>query len=437
MVAVSAAPARLWHVPGFVPLAVSSWMWHVTRWGTLFCSTYLMTQLSGAPILNQLVGASIFAPLLAGGLLGVGTLADRVSRRTLILRAELVLLPLTALMYVLVATEAVRPWMIYPFALAVGTGGLINVVSQRPMMYEIGGPRFASRALAIEMAGSASSSVAGTLLGGTIIETVGISAAFGLILVPLGLSALLLLAVPDPTRPASPAPVGEVSGAGGAGGPGAAGPPSPPPAALPPLLVSVLGVTIILNLFFAPFTPLVPVMADRLGASAFLTGVLAASGGVGQFCGGLFFGSHVQVRRGRVYAFGVGAALVGVICFALSPVLWMASLCLVLGGVGHGGFNAAQSVLVIESVGPQDRGWALGKLSMAIGCMPVGQITMGLVAEAIGAPAAIVCVAATGLVVLACWLRWRPQVVQLRSTPPPKAVEVAVAAEVDASLAAG
>lgn len=404
-------PARLWQVPGFVALAASSWMWHVTRWGTLFCSTYLMTQMSGAPILNQLVGAAVFAPLLLGGL-GVGALADRISRRTLILRTELALIPLTVAMYALVATDAVRPWMIFPYALAVGTGGLVNVVSQRPMMYEIGGPRFASKALAVEMAGSSSSSVAGALLGGVIIQTTGIAAAFGLTLVPLVLSALLLLTVPDPTVSPRQPPSRDRAGAGAT-----ARPRRPSPDRLPARLVSILGVTVILNLCVAPYVPLVPVMAGHLGATAFLTGVLAAAGGTGQLCGGIFIGSRVPTWPGRAYSFGVAAALFGVIGFGLSPALWTAAGCLLLGGFGHGCFNATQSVLVMESVAPLERGWALGKLSMAIGVMPVGQISTGLIAEAIGARAALVSVAVTGVAALSYWLVVRPEVVHIRSMP--------------------
>ena len=66
-------------------LLISSWMWHLTRWGGLFLGTYLVTHLGGQPIANQFVGAStnlLIASLWYAGLilLVIGLLTSLAAR---------------------------------------------------------------------------------------------------------------------------------------------------------------------------------------------------------------------------------------------------------------------------------------------------------------------------------------------------------------------
>ncbi|NIV73598.1 MAG: hypothetical protein GWN37_01815, partial [Gammaproteobacteria bacterium] len=55
-----------------------------------------------------------------------------------------------------------------------------------------------------------------------------------------------------------------------------------------PILVSILGVTITVNLFHFPFMPIVQVIGERLGASASGIGLLSASTGLGMMLSGIF-----------------------------------------------------------------------------------------------------------------------------------------------------
>ena len=52
-------------------------------------------------------------------------------------------------------------------------------------------------------------------------------------------------------------------------------------------LISILGVTVIMNAFYFSFMPMVPVFADRLDVSAFWAGVLASGTSLGSIIGGL------------------------------------------------------------------------------------------------------------------------------------------------------
>jgi MFS family permease len=388
-------------VPGYKALFLSSWLWHTTRWGGLFSSGYLVTQLTDAPIINQLVGASIFAPMLFGGLIA-GALSDRLDRRRVITVAQLVLIPISLAMFVVVQAGLVRVWMVFPFMIALGIGGLVNMTAQRALIYETVGPRFAGRALPMEAVGSSSSNMAGALVGGALIGAVGIGAAFGLMALTLCLSAWLLRLVPQPrgTQPQVPAAV-TVSDQMRS---------SVALLRRSPSMASMLGVTVVFNLFYFAFIPLVPVMAERFGASALLTGVLGAAVGAGQLLSGLTFASFNVTQRGRIYVGGVVLALCALGSFAMSPHFALGFIALIAAGAGSGGFGSMQSVLVIEAADDGERGAALGLLSTAIGVLPLGMLLLGVSAELLGAQRALLVSSCAGLTVLAIWLIRRPAV---------------------------
>ena len=403
----TAAPERagtlagLLRVPGFKLLIISSVLWHMTRWSGLFSCGYLVAQMTDAPFLNQLAGASLLAPMLVGGMVA-GSFSDRVDRRRFVLATQLVLLPISVLMFAVVRSGLVQVWMVFPFMLALGCGGLVNMTAQRPLVYETVGPEFAARALTIEAVGVGASSVFGSLVGGSLIAAVGIGAAFLFLPVALLVSAVLLTRVPPPAHRTPPGTAavsvqGQVQE-------------SLVVLRQSPSLASMLGVTVVMNLCYFSFVPLVPVMAERFEAGPFLTGVLAASAGFGQLGAGLVISSQHVTRRGRLYVGGSTIALASLGLFAVTPMLALGVVLLVLGGVGQSGFGTQQSVLAMESVGTAERGTGQGLLSTAIGALPVGMLVLGGSAQLLGPRPALVTSSAVGLAALAVWLAKWPQV---------------------------
>ena len=378
-------------VSGYRPLCVSSWLWHTTRWGGLFSTSYLLTQIANSPLLNQVAGALIFAPMLVGGFLA-GMVSDRFDRRRLLLATQLTLIPISLLMFVLVQSGQVRVWMTFPFMFAVGIGALLNMTAQRPLIYETVGDRLAPRALTIETTAQAAAGVFGTLVGGVLIEEVGIGASFAGMAILLCLSAALLRVVPSPQAArAGSTPTVSLADQARASAELVRG---------SRRLVAMLGVTVIQNVFYFSFTPIVPVVAKQFGASAVVAGALSAAAGCGQIAAGALLSSrHIQ-RRGLVFAGGAGVALVSLSVFASAPLLSIAFAALVVSGVGQAGFASMQSLLAIESASVFERGAALGVLSTAIGSLPLGMVVIGLGAQALGARPALLVSAATGFLAL-------------------------------------
>ncbi len=402
-------------VPGYPSLCASSLLWHTTRWGGLFLITYLITGMAHSPFLVQLAGALLFIPMLVGGLLA-GAISDRFERRRMVLTVQAVLVPVEFAMFFLVQSGQVRVWLCLPYMLALGVGGLVNMTAQRPLIYEIAGPRLAPAAMAIEATAQAGSSMIGTLASGLLISHLGMAAGFAGMAVLLCVSLALLRRVPIPARPAAR------SGAASPGG----RPPGAPRAAAghavraqlaacaalvrgSQRLRGTLAVTIVMNLLCFGYLPLVPLVAGRFSVGAALTGLLAAATGAGQILCGLTLSTLRISRHGLVFAAGSGVALAGLIGFALAPTFALAVAALFLGGLGQGCFAAMQGLLAIESAAESQRGAVLGVLSTCIGALPIGMLLMGFEAAVAGIRPALICSALAGLTLLGCVIARLPQ----------------------------
>lgn len=398
----------LYRVPGYPQLFVSSFIWHTTRWGGLFTTSYLLAELAGSPILSQVVGALLFAPMLIGGLVA-GMISDRLERRKLVLAVQMVLIPVEFAMSALVWTGAVQVWMTMPFMFLVGIGGLANMTAQRPLIYETVGPALAARALTIESTAQAGSAMFGTLAGGILIETAGMGAGFVTMGVLLCISAVLLWQVPTPRHGSRRNAVAFSVRAQLVAS-----------AALvrrSRRLVATLGITVVMNLCMFGYQPLIPIVGGDYTTSATVIGALAAAPGCGQIVAGLGLSARPLERHGLVFAVGSGIALCGLLGFATAPALGIAFLALFVSGVGQAAFGSMQSLLAIESAGEMERGAALGVLSTCIGAMPVGMILIGIGAEIVNPGTALTVSALLGLTGLATVVAQRSELLARSPVP--------------------
>ncbi|MGU3502125.1 MFS transporter [Mycobacterium sp. C31M] len=390
---------ELLRVPGYPSLFASSFIWHITRWGSLFTTSYLIAQTLDAPILNQILGALLITPLLLGGLVA-GTMSDRLDRRRLVLAVQLFLIPVQFGMFALVLADRVAVWMTFPFMLALGLGALTNVTAQRVLLYETVGPELAVRAMPIESTALATSSMFGGLVGGLLIDRVGVAGGYFVLGVLLCISVLLLWRVPPPAHAAPRDRTDRASFLAQL-------------AASASLirrsrrLVGTLLVTVVLNLFLFGYLPLVPVVAKEFSSAALVAGLLGAAAGFGHvICGLTLTMSPIGRRTGSVFAAGSVIGLLGLLVLGLAPAYPIAWLGLFILGVGLAGFGSMQSILAMESTDESERGAALGLVGTAIGAQPIGMLWIGAAAEWIGTSNALLLSSVLGLVTIAIVL-WR------------------------------
>ncbi len=394
-------------VPSFGFVWFSGLIWHLCRWGILFLGTYLVEDLTGSPRLVQLAGTVLYAPLLVGGLLG-GLISDKLERLRTVRVQLLVLVPLTVLIGVLVRADAIQVWMIYLYLFAGGIGWITDMTSRRALIFDLVGPGRLNNAMALESLSLSSGMVMGALVGGSAIQAVGVGSAYFFIAGFLALAFVSLIPVRTPQQTASRADDGERS----------LNPVQELVAGVRQLrsnrgVISILGVTAIANFFLFAYFPIVPVMAERLNASASRAGLLLAGTGIGMMIGSALMARIDPYRRGLAYVTGVFAAIAMIVPFALADRYPVALAFLVASGIGSGFFGSTQSALIIAEAPPDLRGRALGLLSMAIGALPVGMYVLGEEAERWGAPQALVAHALTGAVILAFWLSRRREVLSM------------------------
>ena len=394
-------------VPGYPFLLLAGWFWNICRWGCGFLGAYIANKLSGSARLVQFTGVTLWAPLLIGGVAG-GMVSDRFDRRKTVVAQFLVVVPLAALMGLAGTTGSakmgnLRLWMVYGFLVVVGIGWLIDMTSRRAIVYDLVGAERLQNAMALESISSATGLALGSLIGGTAIQAVGVGDSFFWLAGLFGLALLCFLAVPRVPRgvPSSTEPPMQALRAGFR------------LVRSERRLLSVLGVTAVVNFFGFSFTPLVQVVGSHFNVQPFLIGLLASMTGFGMMLGSMFVARTQPYRRGRVYVVGAVVSLLVLAAFAGAPWYLAAIPALLVSATGMGLFGSTQSTLVMTSVAPELRGRALGLLSTAICVLPIGMIALGEVAQRVGARWAIASSVLTGLVVLALWLRRRPEVWRL------------------------
>jgi predicted MFS family arabinose efflux permease len=301
--------------------------------------------------------------------------------------------------------------MVYPFLAVVGVGWVVDMTCRRAMVSEVVGPDLLANAMALESVSLAAGLALGTLVGGTAIEAIGVGNAFLCVAALLTGSLVTFARVPHHVGSHPPAPIGPGQTSGSSSlralvqGFGLLG--------RYPSLLSVLGVTAFVNFFYFSFTPLVQVFGRQLGVGPALVGVLASMIGVGMMVGSLSVARLLPRRRGLVYVSGAFAAMLILAPFTQSR-WYPLSLVLLLGAsVGMGLFGSTQATLVMTVASAEVRGRALGLLSTAIGVLPLGMIALGELAEAFGAPVAVLSFTLAGAALLLLWLWLRPEVLHV------------------------
>ena len=365
----------------------------------IFLCTYMVNRLTGSPLLVQLVGSAFFLPMFAGGALG-GVISDRFDRRRTILWQMVMLIPCSLLIAVVILSGEVRAWMLYPFILLVGIGQMVDMTSRRALIFELVGEGRITNAMALEAVSMTGGAMIGFALGGAVISILGTGEAFALMAAFYLAGSLLLAGVPSLPHVEHPDRHASLASELAAGFRYVRSQPA---------LVSVLGVTVLMNTFYFTFIPIVPVLADRLEVGALLAGILASANAFGSLVGTLLLARGLSFGRGAIYVGGCYVALLFLLVFAAVDMYPIALLALTMAGAGLAGFATMQSVLVMVGSTAEMRGRAMGILSMAIGALPFSMLGLGLVAQIAGSQAAVMGSGLIGLLALAAWNLRRPE----------------------------
>ena len=384
--------------PRFLAVWVVGGLTGIVRWLQLLVLGLYTFQVTGSPLLVSLVPMLWMLPLALCGPF-VGVVADRVSRKALLVASLVLALAVSVAMAIASSAAALGfPW-IAAAAVVSGIFWATDMPVRRRLLGDLSDGDLAA-AMSLDSATSNATRMAGPVLGGVVLQTFNLSGVFLLsaALFAACLVAIALTPVPGAGRPAQSTHfVRElVSGIRFVVGDAR--------------LRWVFGITIVFNVFGFPFTSMIPVIGSgQLGLDPAMVGLLGSTEGVGAFIGAIIIAVAVRPRAfAPLYAWGTTAYLAFVGCLGTvsllvaGPVLSFLAAAGVLFAVGLAGacFSAMQGTLSYLNALPEYRSRVLGVLTLCIGTGPIGFLHVGWLAETFGAPVALMVTGCEGLLAL-------------------------------------
>jgi MFS family permease len=401
---VAGEPVGVLRLPGFAGLWLSAGSGSLARVVTQVGLSWLALELTGSPFLVGVILAARMLPHLALGMIA-GVLADWFERRHLLI----VVNGLGALVALALVGAGLVGGLSYPAllvgALVIGSLDAVRVTTTQTYVFDLTLAAQATRGLALTNFGVQLFGVLGGAVGGYVLAQGGATALFGLVGLALAAAALTLMAQrggavsarsaadrirPDPRRAVVLLFRNRLVGA----------------LSLAILLTELFGFsnqtllpTVARDVFDAGPGGLGTLLAVR-SAGGMASLLLLARLGTGDRTGGVLLGAIA----------GMGLSLVA---FAGAPSFELAVVAMALvGGMGSA-IDSLGQTLVQRSCAESERGAAMGIWAFSIGFAPLGHLSIGATANALGVGPAQV-ISGTALVLVAAVLARHTPIRKLR-----------------------
>lgn len=357
----------------------------IGTWLQKAAQAWLVLELTGSGTWLGVTAALQQLPTLLVGMWG-GLLADRVSKRRILLTTQSVSVVPAVALGVLSATGTITLWMILALALLLGTVEALDKPARHTFIMEMARPEHATNAVTLNSIVQNLGKVGGPAAAGVLIATVGIPLTFFLnaasfVAVIVGLALMRT----DQIRRAVPAPRhrGQLTE-------GLRYVRDSPDLLAPLLLMAVSGT------LAYEWQVTLPLFAHQtFGDDARVFGFMFSAMGLGAVLGGLALAGLLRASAGGLVVAGLAfsAILLGV---AVSPVLAVALVLLFLLGASSIAFRAVANSHVQLRSDPAMRGRVMALMVIAVtGTSPIGGPLIGWIGDVIGARATFV-VGATG-----------------------------------------
>lgn len=351
-------------------------------WVQSVAQQWLVLKLTGSAFELGLVTAIQFVPLLLLSLVG-GVVADRVTKRNLLLLTQFVSAALAIALGTLVKTGQVQYWHVLLFAGALGTVNAFYAPARQAFVPELVAKDDMLNAVALNSAIFNGARVVGPAVGGLMVATLGLAPNFYLNAASyLAVIAGLLLIRPRPPREDARAENMRHNLAEGLAY-----------VRHTPVVLTLLLLVGVASLFAINFSILLPLFAEyvlHIGSGGY--GLLMASMGAGSLAGSLFlaFLTRREYARRLVYV-GAMTLTAAEIVLGLSRIAGLSVGLLVLIGLSQTLFTTTANTSILTLTPRRLQGRVMSVYSlMFLGMTPFGSFLMGWVAERFGAPAAMI-----------------------------------------------
>jgi MFS family permease len=376
--------------PAFRTLLLGTMATNSAFWMYQVAVGWLALQMTDSPFFVGLTGFAGGIPLLVVSL-PAGVIVDRFDRRTVLLLAQLGVMLMSGLFAIMVGTDVIARWSILVLAAAYGTVMSFVFPTRTTMVPSLVSRADLANAVALNAAGQNATRVVGPSLAGILIALIGISGAFAV-------AALMqIVALYSSWRlPSSGSDETARSGSG-----------------MSNLtyglqivvrdryLLSLILLAFASNVLVMPYLNLMPVFArDELGIGSSGLGLLLACTGLGTVAGALVVARSPRLSGWpRAQLVTAASCSLLVMAFAIVPFVALAVPLLFAAGMMSAAFLAINQTAIQMHVDDSVRGRVYSIYLLTWGVLPLGQLAVGAIANALGAPLAVV-VACT--VALAC-----------------------------------
>ncbi len=378
---------------------------------------WYILELTGSPFLTGLLTTARLALTILAMYSGV--LADRISRKKILLSVQALSIAVSVIMAGLIATGLVRVWHISAAAAITGVGRLFDQPARQALVADSVPTDKIPNAVSLNQLAMNVVSAVAPLFGGILYGALGpvgvyLFMAFAYV---LGSACILFVRVQQNLRRAEQKESIWASMAGSlrlARGNG--------------IVVAALIMAAIANLSGFPFNQvLLAVYAKSvLGTDATGLGFLLSGLGVGAIIGAVSVASMASVRRmGRILVLCMFLWHVGILAVALSRQLYLAWGLLVLTGVVQSMSMATIAGLLLATTPGEFRGRIMGLRQLAIYPLPLGTAVTGALVSSLGITTTVLICTVVGSILI--WTTvlfipklWKP-VEPYRSEPAPSA----------------
>lgn len=349
--------------------------------------SWLVLELANSPFMLGVSGAASSAPMLAFGLFG-GALADRASKRRIIITTQSCAMILAFLLALLVASGRARLWHIILANAIAGTIMAFDIPARQAFAVEMVGKADLMNAIALNSSLFNGARIIGPSIAGVIVAWKGPAVCFFANSVSFlaVLVALLMMRISESTSRSSNSLLADITD-----GLRTVWHNRPTRA--------VVGSVGVFALFGGSYGVLVPLFArDILHSGATGYGLLMSAAGIGALAGALALtslGSRASARRltaGAMLSFALAVLL-----FSASRHFWLSFACLVVAGWGAMSYLGTTNTLLQLTAADEVRGRVVSAyVWVNVGLAPLGALQIGAVAQRLGAPFAV---AVGGLIV--------------------------------------
>lgn len=364
-------------------------------WMQTTAQGWLVLELTNSPLRLGIVTAVTSVPTLLFSL-WAGDLADRRSKRNIILAAQSVALCAALVLAVLTGTERITYGVLLGLVFILGTAGAFEIPTRQSFFVELVGPDDLPNAIALNSAAFNATRIVGPGLAGAMIGTLGIAACFyansvSYVAVIVGLLMMRLPRFVPPERTTSTLEniregLAYIRG--------------------DRLVRTLVWMIAGMSVTSLPYAMLLPVFArDVLRVGAPGLGSLLASTGAGALVAGVALASgRLRIPRGRLILAAATAHALVLIAFALSGSYALSLVLLALAGFTMILNNASVNALLQSRTPDRLRGRVMSVyVFMFVGMSPLGSLQAGALARWFGAPFALAA-GGVGLLLILAWI---------------------------------